>query len=91
MQHALRVQHPDEPSRLLPLSSSEPTLIGRSSICTIMLPGSELAPVHALLVPTDSGESFSIVDTWSHLGIAIGGRRVARTNIRRGDTFKLGA
>jgi len=90
MQLALRVQRPEEPARLLSLSRSTPTLIGRGSISDIMLPDSELAPVHSVLAPNSDGTSYTLTDAWSELGTLVGGRAIPRTILKRGDAFTIG-
>jgi type II secretory pathway predicted ATPase ExeA len=67
-----------------------PTLIGQSSVNTVILPNPEASNVHCFLAPNADGQSYSLIDAWSELGTCAAGSRVTRRTVEQGESFTVG-
>jgi pSer/pThr/pTyr-binding forkhead associated (FHA) protein/type II secretory pathway predicted ATPase ExeA len=67
-----------------------PTLVGQSSINTVILPNPEASNVHCLLAPNPDGQSYSLIDAWTELGTCVAGERVTRRSVQPGESFAVG-
>lgn len=78
-----------EDPREVPVKSSKPFTVGRSSVCTVKIAARGVSKVHARFTPTDDG--FRVEDADSKNGIAVNGSRVDASPLVAGDEIQLGA
>lgn len=71
------------------LIESDKLVIGRESGCDLILPDNSVSRQHATIRRTPDG--FEIVDLESTNGTFVGGQQVSRSQLKSGDTIRLGS
>lgn len=66
----------------------QPATMGSSDECTVVLPGDEVSPVHAVLEPR--GNSYILRDPEGSRGMLLNGRTVEEDLLQNGDSIQIG-